>query len=136
MMTLYLAFEALQQGKITLGQRVEVSFHAAAQAPSKLYLRPGQEVTVEQLILAMTVKSANDAASAMGELLGDGSEAVFAQRMTAKAQELGMRSTVFRNASGLPAAGAYTTSHDMAVLAREIHWHEQLAVPQRLRSPQ
>ena len=120
MMTLYLAFEALQQGKITLSQRVEVSYHAAAQSPSKLYLRPGQEVTVEQLILAMCVKSANDAAAAMGELLG-GSESAFAVQMTAKAQELGMRTTAFRNASGLPAAGAYTSAHDMAILARAIH---------------
>jgi D-alanyl-D-alanine carboxypeptidase len=120
MMTLYLAFEALQQGRITLGSTVEVSFSAAAKAPSKLYLQPGQTVTVEQLILAMSVKSANDAAAAMAEFLA-GSEAAFAQRMTAKARELGMRSTTFRNASGLPAAGAYTTARDMALLARALH---------------
>lgn len=121
MMTLYLAFEALEQGKISLGTRVPISYHAAAQAPSKLYLQPGMEVTVEQLILAMAVKSANDAAAAMGEFLGGGSEYAFAQRMTAKARELGMRSTTFRNASGLPAGGAYTTAYDMAVLARALH---------------
>jgi D-alanyl-D-alanine carboxypeptidase len=121
MMTLYLTFEALQQGKISLHQRVTVSYRAAAQAPSKLYLQPGQEITVEQLILAAAVRSANDAAAALGELLGDGSEALFAQRMTAKARELGMRQTVFRNASGLPAAGAYTSARDMAILARAIH---------------
>ncbi len=121
MMTLYLTFEALQQGKISLGTRVPVSYRAAAQAPSKLYLQPGMEVTVEQLILAMAVKSANDAASAMGEFLGGGNEYAFAERMTAKAREIGMRSSTFRNASGLPAAGAYTTAHDMAVLARTIH---------------
>ena len=121
MMTLYLTFEALEQGKIALGTRVPVSYHAAAQAPSKLYLQPGMEVTVEQLILAMAVKSANDAASAMGEFLAGGSEYAFAERMTAKARELGMRSTTFRNASGLPAAGAYTSAYDMAVLARAIH---------------
>lgn len=121
MMTLYLAFEALEQGKISLGTRVPISYHAAAQSPSKLYLRPGMEVTVEQLILAMAVKSANDAAAAMGEFLAGGSEHVFAARMTAKARELGMRSTTFRNASGLPAGGAYTTAYDMAVLARALH---------------
>ncbi len=121
MMTLYLAFEALEQGKITLGTRVPVSYHAASMAPSKLYLQPGMEVTVEQLILAMAVKSANDAAAAMGEFLGGGNEYAFAGRMTAKARELGMRSTTFRNASGLPAAGAYTTAYDMAVLARALH---------------
>jgi D-alanyl-D-alanine carboxypeptidase len=121
MMTLYLAFEALEQGKITLGTRVPVSNHSASMAPSKLYLQPGMEVTVEQLILAMAVKSANDAASAMGEFLAGGSEYAFAERMTAKARELGMRATTFRNASGLPAAGAYTTAHDMAILARALH---------------
>ncbi|HEY7609210.1 MAG TPA: D-alanyl-D-alanine carboxypeptidase family protein [Alphaproteobacteria bacterium] len=120
-MTLYLAFEALEQRRITLGTRVPISYHAAARSPSKLYLRPGYEVTVEQLILAMTVRSANDAASAMGEFLAGGSEYAFAQRMTAKARELGMRSTTFRNASGLPAPGAYTSAHDMAILARAIH---------------
>ncbi len=123
MMTLYLTFEALEQGKITLGTRVPVSFQAAAKAPSKLYLRPGMEVTVEQLILAMSVKSANDAAAAMGEFLAGGSEYAFAQRMTAKARALGMNATTFRNASGLPAAGAYTTARDMAVLARALHAH-------------
>ncbi len=121
MMTLYLTFEALEQSKITLSTRVPVSYSAAAQSPSKLYLQPGMEVTVEQLILAMTVKSANDAASAMGEFLGGGNEAAFAERMTAKARELGMKSTTFRNASGLPAPGAYTTAYDMAMLARAIH---------------
>jgi D-alanyl-D-alanine carboxypeptidase len=121
MMTLYLAFEALEQGKITLGTRVPVSYHAAAQAPSKLYLQPGMEVTVEQLILAAAVRSANDAAAALGEFLAGGSEYAFAERMTAKARELGMRSTTFRNASGLPAAGAYTSAYDMAVLARALH---------------
>ncbi len=123
MMTLYLAFEALEQGKITLSTRVPVSYHAASMAPSKLYLQPGMEVTVEQLILAMAVKSANDAAAAMGEFLGGGNEYAFAGRMTAKARELGMRSTTFRNASGLPAAGAYTSAYDMAVLARALHAH-------------
>jgi D-alanyl-D-alanine carboxypeptidase len=121
MMTLYLAFEALEQGKISLGTRVPVSYRAAAQSPSKLYLRPGMEITVDQLILAIAVKSANDAASAMGEFLAGGSEYAFAERMTAKARELGMSSTTFRNASGLPAAGAYTTAYDMAVLARTLH---------------
>jgi D-alanyl-D-alanine carboxypeptidase len=121
MMTLYLAFEALEQGKIQLGTRVPVSYHAASMSPSKLYLQPGMEVTVEQLILAMAVKSANDAASAMGEFLAGGSEQAFAEKMTAKARELGMRSTTFRNASGLPAPGAYTSATDMAILARALH---------------
>lgn len=120
MMTLYLTFEALEQGRISLATPVQISFRAAAMSPSKLYLRPGQEATVDLLINATAIKSANDAAAALGELLGNGSEAVFAQRMTAKARELGMRSTTFTNASGLP-GGAYTTARDMATLARAIH---------------
>lgn len=120
MMTLYLAFEALEQGKITLGTQVEVSFRAAAMSPSKLGLRPGQTISVDMLITATAVKSANDAAAALGEHIAGGSEAAFAQRMTAKAREIGMRSTTFTNASGLP-GGAYTTARDMATLARAIH---------------
>src|SRR5262249_34025698 len=120
-MTLYLTFEALEQGKITLGTRVPISYHSAAMAPSKLYLQPGMEVTVEQLILAMTVRSANDAASAMGEFIGGGSEYASAERMPAKPREIAMRATTSRNASGLPAGGAYPTAYDMAVLARALH---------------
>jgi len=120
MMTLYLTFEALEQGRINLGTQVEVSFRAAAMSPSKLYLRPGQHVSVDLLVTATAVKSANDAAATLGEFLAGGSEYAFAQRMTAKARELGMRSTTFTNASGLP-GGAYTTARDMATLARAIH---------------
>lgn len=120
MMTLYLTFEALEQGRISLATPVQVSFRAAAMSPSKLGLRPGQEATVDLLINATAIKSANDAAAALGEFLANGSESAFAQRMTAKARELGMNTTVFTNASGLP-GGAYTTARDMATLARALH---------------
>jgi D-alanyl-D-alanine carboxypeptidase len=119
MMTLYLTFEALNKGKLSKNQRLRVSAHAAGQPPSKLDLTPGETITVEQAILALTVKSANDVAVVLGEALG-GTESHFAQLMTQKARELGMRATTFRNASGLPNSGQVTTARDMATLARAL----------------
>ena len=115
MMTLYLLFEALDQGRVTKATPIPVSAHAAAQPPTKLHFRPGETIDVETAIRAITVKSANDVAVAVGEYLG-GSEEGFAARMTAKARQIGMRNTVFRNASGLPDDGQHTTARDMAVL--------------------
>ena len=100
MMTLYLTFEALRDRRITLDEAVPVSAHAASMEPSKLGLVPGSRLTVEQAILGLVTKSANDAASALGELLG-GSEDRFAQMMTLRARALGMSRTTFTNASGL-----------------------------------
>lgn len=119
MMTLYLTFEALKAGRLKTLQRLDVSYTAAAQRPSKLDLMAGQTITVEQAILALTVKSANDAAVVLAEALA-GSEPRFAQLMTQKARELGMSSTTFRNASGLPNPGQTTTARDMATLARAL----------------
>ena len=119
LMTLYLTFEALRDRRITLQDRVPVSAHAASQEPSKLDLRPGTRLTVEQAILALVTKSANDAAAALGETLG-GSEARFAQMMTLRARALGMSRTTFRNASGLPDPEQVTTARDLALLARHI----------------
>jgi D-alanyl-D-alanine carboxypeptidase len=119
LMTLYLTFEALRDHRITLNTPVPVSPHAASMQPTKLGLLPGMHVTVEQCILGIVTRSANDAASALGELLG-GSEDRFAQMMTLRARALGMSRTVFANASGLPAANEWTTAHDMAMLARHL----------------
>jgi D-alanyl-D-alanine carboxypeptidase len=116
MMTLYLTFEALQEGRIRLDSRLPVSGHAAAQAPSKLNLVPGSTIALGDAIRGIAVKSANDAAVVVGESLG-GSEARFAQMMTAKAHALGMTHTQFRNASGLPNRGQVTTARDIAMLA-------------------
>src|SRR5260370_39311104 len=116
MMTLYLAFEALDNGQLNLDQQLPVSAHAANRAPSKLGLAPGESVAVRDLILALVTKSANDAASVVAEGLG-GSETAFADRMTQKARRLGMKSTVFRNASGLPDPANRTTARDLAILA-------------------
>lgn len=119
-MTLYLLFERLESGKVKLTNRIPISAHAAAQAPSKLGLKPGQTIKVEDAILALVTKSANDIAVAVAEYVG-GSESTFASRMTSKARELGMSRTRFKNASGLPNKLQTTTARDMATLAKRIH---------------
>ena len=119
LMTLYLTFEALRDRRIQLDQYVPVSAWAAAQAPSKLGLQPGEALTVEQAILGLVTKSANDAAAALGELLG-GTEDRFAQMMTLRAHALGMNRTNFRNASGLPDPNQWSTARDLSTLARRI----------------
>ena len=120
MMTLYMVFEALRDRRVTLNQNVPVSGHAAAMSPSKLGLSPGTPITVEQAILGLVTKSANDAAAALGELLGGGDEERFAQMMTLRARALGMSHTVFRNASGLPDPEQVTTARDLATLGRHL----------------
>jgi D-alanyl-D-alanine carboxypeptidase len=122
MMTLYLTFEALEQGKITLNDYFTVSLHAARMAPSKIDLQPGERIQVHNLILGIVTKSANDAAVTVGENMA-GSEDAFAERMTAKAHQLGMTNTTFRNASGLPNPGQITTARDLSKLARAL-WHD------------
>jgi D-alanyl-D-alanine carboxypeptidase len=119
LMTLYLAFEALRDHHITLNQLVPVSLHAATREPSKLGLVPGTRLTVEDTILAIVTKSANDAACALGELIG-GDEERFGQMMTTRARALGMTHTTFRNASGLPDPAQITTARDLALLAHHL----------------
>ncbi len=118
-MTLYLLFERLQAGKIKMSTEMEVSAHAAMQAPSKLGLEPGQTIDVETAIRAIVTKSANDVAVVVAEALG-GSEENFAMMMTAKARALGMMHTVYRDASGLPNDEQITTARDMTILGRAI----------------
>jgi D-alanyl-D-alanine carboxypeptidase len=115
-MTLYMVFEALERGKLSLNQKLPVSAKAAVQPPSKLGLRKGQTIKVEDAILALVTKSANDAAVVLAESLG-GTESKFAVLMTAKGRQLGMSRTTFRNASGLPDSRQVTTARDMALLA-------------------
>jgi D-alanyl-D-alanine carboxypeptidase len=116
MMTLYLLFEALDKGKLTLDQRLPVSRRAQRRAPSKLGLKRGQKISVRDIIGALVTKSANDAATVLAEAMA-GTEARFARLMTAKARSLGMTRTLFRNASGLPDRRQRSTVRDMAVLA-------------------
>ncbi len=118
-MTLYLLFEKLEQGKIKMTTDLPVSPHAASMAPSKLDLRPGETIKVESAIRAIVTKSANDVAVIVGEALG-GDEPSFAKMMTAKARSLGMRNTSYFNASGLPNDQQITTARDQATLGRAI----------------
>jgi len=118
-MTLYLLFERLDAGKIRLDSQLAVSEHASIQAPTKLGLKPGQSLEVEDAIRAMVTKSANDAAVAVAEALG-GSEREFADMMTVKARALGMSRTVYHNASGLPNDEQVTSARDQAMLGRAI----------------
>jgi D-alanyl-D-alanine carboxypeptidase len=119
MMTLYMVFEALRDRRISHDQPVPVSAHAASMEPSKLGLVPGMHITVQEAILGIVTKSANDAASALGEMLG-GSEDRFALMMTLRARALGMTHTEYHNASGLPDPNQWTTARDLTTLARHL----------------
>lgn len=116
MMTLYLTFESLEGGRLSLDQALTVSKRAAGQTPSKLGLKHGSTITVEDAILAVVTKSANDAATVLAEALGE-TEVQFAARMTERAKSLGMVRTRFTNATGLPNRRQRTTARDMATLA-------------------
>ncbi|NWH08539.1 MAG: serine hydrolase [Alphaproteobacteria bacterium] len=119
MMTLYILFERLQSGRLTLDQELKVTKNAASQAPSKLGLRAGDTITVEQAIKALVIRSANDVAVVIAEGIG-GSESRFARIMTQKARALGMKNSHFFNASGLPHPYQRTTARDMATLGRAL----------------
>ena len=119
LMTLYLLFEALESNRVSLQQKWTVSAEAERQSPVKIGLQSGWTITVEEVLLALIIRSANDAAAVAAESLA-GSEAAFVEAMNAKAKELGMIDSVFRNASGLPHLEQVTTARDMAILARAL----------------
>ncbi|SFQ09519.1 D-alanyl-D-alanine carboxypeptidase [Tranquillimonas alkanivorans] len=121
MMTLYIAFQAVENGEIGLDDKVTISRHAASEPPSKLGLRTGQTIAFRYLIRAAAVKSANDAATAIGEAIS-GSEAAFARRMTRTAQVLGMTRTTFKNAHGLTESGHLSSARDMTTLGRHLFY--------------
>lgn len=116
MMTLYLVFESLDSGRISMQTKLKVSKYASRQSPTKLGLKPGSTITVQSAVLSLITQSANDSAVTIAENLG-GSERTFALKMTAKAKELGMNNTYFYNASGLPNANQRTTAIDLAILS-------------------
>ena len=121
MMTLYIAFEAIERGEISLDSKVRISKHAASEPPSKLGLRAGQTIALRYLIRAAAIKSANDAATAIGEAI-EGSESAFARRMNRTAKALGMSKTTFANANGLTAKGHLSTARDMTLLGRHLFY--------------
>jgi D-alanyl-D-alanine carboxypeptidase len=118
-MTLYVLFEELNAGRMSKATRLKVSARAAGQAPSKLGLKPGETISVEDAIRALVTKSANDVAVVVAEAIG-GTESGFARRMTDTARRIGMKRTTFRNASGLPNPGQITTARDMATLGLRV----------------
>lgn len=119
MMTLYIAFQAVQRGEITLDTEVTISRLAASEEPSKLGLRAGQKIRLRYLLRGAAVKSANDAATAIAEAIS-GSEEAFARRMNRTAAAMGMRNTTFRNAHGLTQRGHMSTARDMSILGRHV----------------
>ncbi|MCV6595458.1 MAG: serine hydrolase [Mangrovicoccus sp.] len=119
MMTLYIAFEAVRRGEISLDTKVRISKNAAAEPASKLWLKAGSRVKLRYLIRAAAVKSANDAATAIAEGIS-GSEEAFARRMNRTARALGMRNTNFKNAHGLTQKGHYSSARDMTILGRHL----------------
>ena len=122
LMTLYITFNALDKGLLKMDDKLPVSRTAANRSPSRLGLKPGEKITVNDAIMALIVKSANDCATVLAEGLGY-SEENFAKTMTKVAHELGMKNTTFRNASGLPNREQKTTARDMAVLGAAIYHH-------------
>ena len=122
MMTLYITFQALESGKLTLDHRLWVSANAASQSPSKLGLRPGQSIRVEDAILGLVTESANDVAVVLAEAIG-GSESQFARLMTRQARALGMNKTAFQNPSGLPDPEQVTCAADMVRLGYALAYH-------------
>jgi len=121
MMTLYIAFEAVENGEISLDTKVKISKKAASEPPSKLGLKAGQRIRFRYLIRAAAIKSANDAATAIGEAI-EGSEAAFARRMNRTAKALGMNRTTFKNAHGLTQQGHLSTARDMTILGRHVFY--------------
>ncbi|MBD3664698.1 serine hydrolase [Sulfitobacter sp. TSTF-M16] len=119
MMTLYIAFQAIERGEISLDTKVTISKKAASEPPSKLGLRPGQRIALRYLIRAAAVKSANDAATAIGEAIA-GSEARFARRMNRTAKAIGMTRTTFKNMHGLTESGHLSTARDMTLMGRHL----------------
>ncbi len=121
-MTLLLTMEALDSGKVTLQDTVPVSEHAYNMGGSQIWLEPGETFTLDEMLKAICVSSANDAAVAVAEFIG-GSEPAFAELMNQKAAELGMANTHFKNACGLDEEGHLSTARDVAIMSREILTH-------------
>jgi len=120
MMTLYLMFEAIDEGRMRFGDKIVFSRRAARQPSSKMGIAAGKSISVKDAILAIAIKSANDVASAVAEHMG-GTERKFALMMTVKARDLGMKNTTFRNASGLPHRAQLSTARDLSKLAMALY---------------
>ncbi|OCA83633.1 D-alanyl-D-alanine carboxypeptidase [Pradoshia sp. D12] len=124
-MTMLLIMEALDQKRITMEDKVRTSEYAASMGGSQIFLEPGEEMTVEQMLRGIAIGSGNDASVAMAEKIA-GSEEEFVKRMNAKVQELGLKNTKFQNCTGLPTTDHYSSAFDMATIAKELLKHEEI----------
>ncbi|WP_210365615.1 D-alanyl-D-alanine carboxypeptidase family protein [Bacillus sp. REN3] len=124
-MTMLLIMEALDEGRLKMDEKVRTSEYAASMGGSQIFLAAGEEMTVEQMLKGIAIGSGNDASVAMAEQIG-GSEEAFVKMMNDKAKELGLRNTVFKNTTGLPVKGHYSTAYDMAIMAKELLKYEKI----------
>jgi serine-type D-Ala-D-Ala carboxypeptidase (penicillin-binding protein 5/6) len=124
-MTLILIMEAIDKGKISWNDKIRVSEYAASMGGSQIFLEPGEEMRVEDMVKGIAIGSANDASVAMAEHIA-GSNDSFVNMMNSKAKKLALKDTFFKNATGLPAAGHYTSAHDMAIMGKELLKHEEV----------
>ncbi|WP_148629921.1 D-alanyl-D-alanine carboxypeptidase family protein [Bacillus sp. E214] len=124
-MTMLLIMEALDQKRITMEDKVRTSEYAASMGGSQIFLEPGEEMTVDQMLRGIAIGSGNDASVAMAEKIA-GSEEEFVKRMNAKVQELGLKNTKFQNCTGLPTTDHYSSAFDMATIAKELLKHEEI----------
>jgi D-alanyl-D-alanine carboxypeptidase (penicillin-binding protein 5/6) len=124
-MTMLLIMERLEQGKLKMSDKVRTSEYAASMGGSQIFLEPGEEMTVEEMLKGIAIASGNDASMAMAEHL-EGSKEEFVNRMNEKAKELGLKDTVFKNPTGLPEEGHVSSAHDMALMAKELMKYEKI----------
>jgi D-alanyl-D-alanine carboxypeptidase (penicillin-binding protein 5/6) len=124
-MTMLLIMEAIDKGELSYKEKVRASEYAASMGGSQIFLEPGEEMTVDELLRGIAIGSGNDASVAMAERIA-GSEEAFVEMMNKKAKELGLKDTSFQNATGLPAEGHYSSAYDMAMMARELLKYEDI----------
>lgn len=124
-MTMLLIMEALDQGKLSMKEKIRTSEYAASMGGSQIFLEPGEEMTTEQMLHGIAIASGNDASVAMAERIA-GSEEEFVKLMNKKAKELGLKNTEFKSATGLPGKNDYSTAHDMAIMAKELLKYEDI----------
>lgn len=118
-MTMLLIMQAIHQGKLSWNEKIRTSEYAASMGGSQIFLEPGEEMTTKEMLEGIAIGSGNDAAVAMAERIA-GSEPAFVAMMNKKAKALGLKNTHFKNTTGLPVSGHYSTAHDMAIMAREL----------------
>lgn len=124
-MTMLLIMEAIDEGKLKYDEKVRTSEYAASMGGSQIFLEPGEEMTVEELLRAIAIASANDASVALAERIA-GSEEAFVAKMNERAKELGLKNTLFQNATGLPTENHYSSAYDMAIIAKELLKYEDI----------